>query len=152
MRRPHKTMQCAYFCVHLSEAINGRSPIIENQTIQTKYSATNTCVLQHIYNNIYWLIKETGLYNRNTVLRFILYDLYKRMVLPGDNGRVQSANPLCRKFRPFIEVIKYEPEDFISTSKLGCYNLHGTVKYPSTKTLKKTFLCLRFKAHTSWLH
>ena len=26
-----------------------------------------------------------------------------------------SESPLCRKFRPFIEVIKYEPEDFIST-------------------------------------
>ena len=40
------TKQCSVhvFCVHLSEAINVRSLIIENQTIQTKYSATNSCV------------------------------------------------------------------------------------------------------------
>ena len=31
MRRLHKTMQRAYFCVHLSEGINRRSPIIEKQ-------------------------------------------------------------------------------------------------------------------------
>ena len=29
------------------------------------------------------------------------------------------ACPLCRTFRPFIEVIKYEPEDFISIIKTG---------------------------------
>ena len=44
VHKPHKTMQCAYFCVHLSEAINGRSLIIEKQTIHTKYSATSGCV------------------------------------------------------------------------------------------------------------
>ena len=36
-----------------------------------------------------------------------------------DNGRAQSASPLCRKFHPFIEVIKYEPEDFIMSTPLG---------------------------------
>ena len=76
-------MQCAYLCVHLSEAINVRSPIIENQMIQIKYSVTNRCVEKHIYNNIYGLIKDTGLYNRNKVLRFILFDLYKRTELPA---------------------------------------------------------------------
>ena len=40
---------------------------------------------------------------RNKVLGFVLYDLYKRTVLPADNG-ARSARPLCRKFRPFIEV------------------------------------------------
>ena len=29
----------------------------------------------HMYNNIYGLIKETGLYIRNKVLRFVLYAL-----------------------------------------------------------------------------
>ena len=28
-----------------------------------------------------------------------------------------SASPLCRKFHSFIEVIKYEPENFISIIK-----------------------------------
>ena len=60
VRRLHKTMQCAFLYVHLSEAINGRSPIIENQTIQAKYTTTNRCVEKHIYNNIYGLIKDTG--------------------------------------------------------------------------------------------
>ena len=39
------------------------------------------------------------------------------MVLPADNGRARSASPLCWKFRPFIEVIKYEHEDCISIIK-----------------------------------
>ena len=69
VRRLQKTMQCAYFCVQLSEAIIGRSSIIENQTIHTKYSVTTRCVMKHIYNNIYGLINETGLCNRNKVLR-----------------------------------------------------------------------------------
>ena len=41
----HKTiMQCTYFGILLSEAINERSSIIEDHTIQTKYIATNRCV------------------------------------------------------------------------------------------------------------
>ena len=36
-----------------------------------------------IYNNIYGLIKVTGLDNRNKVFRFVLYDLYKRTELPA---------------------------------------------------------------------
>ena len=67
-------MQCAYFCVQLSEAIIGRSSIIQDKTIQTKYSATTRCVLKHIYNNIYGLINETGLYNRNKVLSLVIYN------------------------------------------------------------------------------
>ena len=59
MRRLHKTIQCTYFCVCLSEAINGQSLIIMNQMIQTKYSATNRCEKNHIYNNLYGLIKES---------------------------------------------------------------------------------------------
>ena len=30
-----------------------------------------------------------------------------------------SMSPLCQKFYPCIEVIKYEPEDFISIIKTG---------------------------------
>ena len=41
--------------------------------IQTKYSATTRCVQKHIYNNIYGLINETGLYNRNKILSFVGY-------------------------------------------------------------------------------
>ena len=33
----------------------------------------------------------------------------------------RSASPLCRKFCPFIEVIKYEPEDFISIVKTSVF-------------------------------
>ena len=48
------TKQCSahIFAVHLSEAIIGRSLIIEKETIQTKYSATNRRVKNHTYNNI----------------------------------------------------------------------------------------------------
>ena len=53
------------------------------QTIQEKYSTTNRHVENHIYNHIYGLIKDTGLYNTNKVLRFVLYDLYKRTELPS---------------------------------------------------------------------
>ena len=82
VRRLHKTMQCAYFCIHLSEAINGQSSTIEKHTIHTKYSVTNGVRKNHSYNNIDRWINETGLYNRNKVLRFVLYDLYKRTELP----------------------------------------------------------------------
>ena len=101
--------------VRISEAINGRSPIIENQTIQAKYSTTNRCVEKHIYNNIYGLIKDTGLYNRNKVLRFILYDLYKRTKVPAYWTCAPHSSIIRRKYCPFIEVINYKPEDFIST-------------------------------------
>ena len=52
--------------------------ITENTTKQTNYSMTNSCVNNDIYNNIYGSINETGLYNRNKVIRFVLYDFYKR--------------------------------------------------------------------------
>ena len=35
------------------------------------------------YNNLYGLINETGIYNRNKVIRIVLYDLYKRMEYPA---------------------------------------------------------------------
>ena len=87
-------MQCAYFCVQLSEAIIGQSSIIQDKTIQTKYSATTRCVLKHIYNNIYGLINETGLYNRNKVYALVRY-----------------SPEICELSR----VINHKTSDFIST-------------------------------------
>ena len=87
MDRLHKTMQYTYFCVYLSEAMNGRLSIIENPTIQTIYSVPK------LYGKIIFIIilNETGL---------------NGLVLP-------CSSVICRS--PLIVVIKYSPSDFIST-------------------------------------
>ena len=107
-------MQCAYFCVQLSEAIIGRSSIIQDQTIQTKYSATTRCVLKHIYNNIYGLINETGLYNRNKVLSFVIYN----PIYFTNFRRITDERVARVRYSPEISelsmVINHKTEDFIS--------------------------------------
>ena len=46
------------------------------------------------------------------------------------------TSPLCQKFSPFIEVIKYEPEDFISILKTSFIYFHKCYyKYKFSNTL-----------------
>ena len=80
MRRLHKTMQCAYFCVHLSEAINGRSPIIENQTIQKKYT-----VLVHYPPEV------PSFYRGHKVFTLELYFYNKKKVILSKEGKHKGA-------------------------------------------------------------
>ena len=57
-------------------------------------------------------------------------------------------SPLCRKFCPFIQVIKYEPEDFISMIKKKRFHLvihKYYCKYVSIHTyLSHYILCVSF--------
>ena len=51
-----------------------------------------------------------------------------------------SASPLCWKIRPFIEVIKYEPEDFISIIKTSLiYSITIIIKM---EFFLRTIFCL----------
>ena len=89
--------------------------------IYTNYSSCKQQSTRFHLKRLYPPDCKWNVYCRNKVRGQVLYDLYKRMVLPADNGRAGSASPLCMKFRPFIEVIKYEPEDFISIIKTSIF-------------------------------
>ena len=47
-----------------------------------KISCAKNIQKNYIYDNIYGLINQTGLYNINKVVRFVFCDLYNRSDLP----------------------------------------------------------------------
>ena len=47
--------------------------------------------------------------------------LIKGQYLQRIMDKRRSARPLCQKFRPFIEVIKYESDNIISIIKTGFF-------------------------------